>query len=347
MFEERYDENMRSRTFLLAFLLVAGAFALPLAAHAAIPFFGPIIPKEQATCAASWGLIVVVVNNIISLLITLAIVFVAPLMIAWSGFLFVVNPVNSSGISEAKKILTNTVVGIVIALAGWLIVDALMAVLYNANAPAGSTGGVLGTWSDLVGSKGVPPCIPLATALNNSTQTLNPSTSGLGVVSGTAPSLPLTGDCSPSSILSSAARSPYPLTQAQANTLSCLAIPESNCNINAGGATTPGGVPSYALGVFQIVPGYSDACHSLNIPSCYAAAGVSGPLNCSSAFRCVNQVCTVINAELWNACQRAGKNFDCNVAAAACLVKANPTFGDWTGDPRSSVQRNCINTYNR
>ena len=115
------------------------------------------------TCAAGWGLLITVINNVISLLITLAIVFVAPLMIAWSGFLFVVNPVNAGGKEQARKILTNTVVGIVIALAGWLIVDAIMVALYNPDTPI--AGGKLGVWSQLVTSGGAPLCIPLAASL--------------------------------------------------------------------------------------------------------------------------------------------------------------------------------------
>ncbi|MEK7144630.1 MAG: pilin [Patescibacteria group bacterium] len=139
---------MRSRAPLLALLFVVVSFALPLAAHAqAIPFLGPIIPERFASCPAGWGLLITVINNIIRLLLTLAIVFVAPLMIAWSGFLFVVNPVNESGISKAKGILTHTVFGIVIALAGWMIVAAIMAALYNA--PSG-----WGTWSNLITGSG-------------------------------------------------------------------------------------------------------------------------------------------------------------------------------------------------
>jgi hypothetical protein len=152
---------MRSRAYLFALLLTAGALAVPLVAEAAIPFFGPIIPTASNKCAASFGMLMIVINNIISLLITLAIVFVAPLMIAWSGFLFVVNPVNAGGISQAKSILTNTVVGIVIALAGWLIVDALMAVLYNPQA-------VGKTWSTLVAGNSSDLCIKLAGSLNQS-----------------------------------------------------------------------------------------------------------------------------------------------------------------------------------
>lgn len=149
---------MRSRISLLTLLLVAGSLALPLAAHAAIPFFDPIIPQSTNQCAAGWGLIMVVINNIISLGITLAIVFVAPLMIAYAGFLFVVNPVNAGGKAKAKSILLNTVVGIVIALAGWMIVDAVMAVLYDRNT-------VGETWSQLITTGGANFCIPLAGSL--------------------------------------------------------------------------------------------------------------------------------------------------------------------------------------
>ncbi len=151
---------MRSRISLFALLLIAGSLALPLAAHAAIPFFGPIIPDAVNRCAAGWGMLIVVINNIIQLLITLAIVFVAPLMIAWAGFLFVVNPVNAAGKEQAKKILWNTVIGIVIALAGWMIVDAIMAVLYHPSDPKWTT-----TWSDLIRGDSSKLCIPLAGSL--------------------------------------------------------------------------------------------------------------------------------------------------------------------------------------
>ena len=144
--------SMRSRIPLLVLLFVVGSFALPLLAHAqGIPFFGPIIPKEGlfASCPAGWGMLITVINRIIALLLTIAIVFVAPLMIAYSGFLFVVNPVDSGGIAKAKGILLHTIVGIVIALAGWMIVDAIMAVLYK------SPNGAWGTWSSLITSRGV------------------------------------------------------------------------------------------------------------------------------------------------------------------------------------------------
>src|SRR3989338_6894070 len=183
---------MRSRISIFALLLVFGSVALPLVAHAGgIPFFGPIIPNEQITvngvvtnqnvCAAGWGMLITVINNIISLLLTLAIVFVAPLMIAYAGFLFVVNPVDSSGISKARGILTNTIVGIVIALAGWLIVDAIMVVLYN---------GSFGTWSNLVTSGSSQACLQQQGAPYQSGVITPPPT--VGVVCSISPLSPIT-----------------------------------------------------------------------------------------------------------------------------------------------------------
>ena len=150
----RYDGRMRSRILAFVPLLISFALVLPLVAYAGgIPFFGPIIPEEYSACPAGWGMLITVFNNIISLLITLAAVFVAPLMIAYSGFLFVVNPVNPSGREDAKTILTHTIVGLVIALSGWLIVDAIMAVLYHPNGSIGST------WSQLITGNPNDPCL--------------------------------------------------------------------------------------------------------------------------------------------------------------------------------------------
>jgi hypothetical protein len=182
---------MRSRVPLLALLFAVGLFALPAAVHAAIPFFGPIIPNEQITvngvvtnqnvCAAGWGMVMIVINNIISLLLTLVVVFVAPLMFAYAGFLFVLNPINSGGREKAKHALTNTIGGLVIALAGWMIVDAVMAVLYNQGAQ--TSGGTLGVWSSLISSNGADLCIPLAASLKQVGPTVTP---GVTVIPPTA-----------------------------------------------------------------------------------------------------------------------------------------------------------------
>lgn len=327
---------MRQRTSLLSLFFAVIAFATPHFVYAAIPFFGPIIPNAYNTCPASWGMLITVINNIISLLITLAIVFVAPIMIAYSGFLLVVNQANPGGINQAKTILTNTIVGIVIALAAWLIVDAIMAALYD-QAAVGQT------WSSLITSGGINPCISLPGSLN---QVSGQPVSGISA-SGAYPTLPTTGACVASNLMQATAGSAYALTQSQANVLSCIAVAESSCGTNTTGARQPNGTPTTAGGMFQIVMGWNDPCHNLNIPSCTAAAqnagfNVSGNpqlLNCSTAFSGGRMIPAMHS--LAAACQAATANLNCNAQAAGCLVQANGGYSAWA----SPADQNCIAAY--
>ncbi len=240
---------MRSRLPLFALLVVLGSFALPHAAHASIPFFGPIIPTGSNTCALGWGAVILVINNIIEFAITLAITIVAPIMIAWAGFLMVIEPASSGGHTKARGILKNTVLGIVVAMAGWLIVDAVMAVLYHPDSSTGWTG----TWSSLITTGGLPACQIQTGAM----QTLNQTTfsvtgttaSGGGVyVNGKTGALCSDSNtaCSPSVILSSAAALSMSLSNAQATALSCIAMTESSGNPNTPNSRTG------ACGTFQI-----------------------------------------------------------------------------------------------
>lgn len=229
---------MRSRAPLFALLFTAGLFAFPLVASAAIPFFGPIIDGKilDQTCPLGWGAVIVVINNLISFLLTIAIVFVAPIMIAYSGFLFVVNPVNAGGKEQAKKILTNTIVGIVIALAGWLIVDAIMAVLYDKD-KFGKT------WSELITSGTANICIPLAGSLRQAV----PPVPGVTV----AP--PVTGD---------------EATVRTMLTAAGISINKPPCPANtryqdvSGGCTTVGGLNSNTIN--QII-GIKNRCGSVQV----------------------------------------------------------------------------------
>lgn len=162
--------------FRMLFLMIS-AFALPFVAQAAMPFFGPIIPDAHNSCAAGWGLLVRVISNVINFILSVILVFVAPLLIAYAGFLFVVNPLDPSGISKAKAILLHTVVGVIVALSGWIVVDTLMYILVSNNARFGTS------WRQLITSSG-SSCLTFSTT---STQpsggpaarvTVTPSSSG-------------------------------------------------------------------------------------------------------------------------------------------------------------------------
>jgi hypothetical protein len=248
---------MRFRVPLFIFLLAAGSLALPVVAHAMIPFFGPIIDSSWTVpntvtggvvqCALGWGAVITVINNIIEFLLTIVLLFVAPIMIAYSGFLLVVGQGNSGAISKAKGVLLNTIIGIVIALAGWLIVDALMAVLTT-----GTNGSTFArNWSSLITSGGALTCLPqkgVGTGLNQSTNGAGVTSAGVGPQVGKAPGPCSSGNtaCSTSAIQQAAQTLNMTLSDAQATAMSCIAMTESSGNPDTPNSSTG------ACGTFQI-----------------------------------------------------------------------------------------------
>jgi hypothetical protein len=319
---------------LFAFVFTIGSFALPFMAHAGIPYFGPIIPGgNSSVCPAGWGMLIIVINNLISFLITIAIVFVAPLMIAYAGFLFVVNPVSSGGIQKAKDILTNTIVGIVIALAGYLIVDAVMAVLYNPNE-------VGKTWSEIINWNG-DTCLPQAGALPGDvlTQAVTP-----GVTTGTAGGLRSTdlstvagNPCNPSTITAAAQSAGYPISTANANLLACVAQGESTCgtsnppfNLNYSWNKDSGnGKASTAAGAYQVLLSSNSDCY--NNPVCEAAVNVDVPLNCKRGFD--SKGYPIPGSTIVETCKLAAGNVNCSAAAAACLLRKQSFAAAYATDP--------------
>ncbi len=251
-------------------------------------------------------MLIIVINNIILLLLTIAIVFVAPLMIAYSGFLFVVNPVNSEGISKAKGILRNTVVGIVVALAGWLIVDALMAVLYNPGATY--SGGTLGKWSDIITSGGAAQCLDQKGALPGAVPTSAPGgvTTGAGAVTGGANAQCSSSNtaCSPTALQAAG------LTATQANVMSCIAVTESSGNPST---------PPYNI---AHPDSNSTACGTFQITKTTWNTAASGA--CADFSNCMNA--------------------SCNVQVAQILVAKNG-YSDWTCANCNNKAASCVQQY--
>jgi hypothetical protein len=268
-----------------------------------------------------------VINNIISLLLTLAIVFFAPLMVAYAGFLYVVNSVNPSGINKAKDVLVHTVVGIVIALAAWMIVDAVMAALYNPEATApGLYGGKLDTWSKLIKGDSVHRCVEQlgvgATSLNQAAG----SGSGTGGnveagVTGIQQLAAQSGDCTQSALQADG------IDASISAKMSCIAMKESTCYLTAKNPA------SSASGLFQVVFGYNDTGHNLNFPSCTQAAiaahySVSGDLNCSTSVLSGGRP-NQNKVALYNACRAAASNAKCNAQAAQWLYTNKGGYNNW------------------
>ncbi|MBA3789497.1 hypothetical protein H0X32_03885, partial [Patescibacteria group bacterium] len=237
---------------------------------------------------------------------------------------------------KARARLFNAVIGLVIVLVAWLLIDSLMKVIYNSGSSFGPWNSILADSGDkcFIAKANPPPLPGLTDAANTSGGTggTGPSVPGAG---GTLPQNG-TGACSASTVQSSAAAGGYNISSSEATILACLARPESACGQKTTGATTPGGQSTSASGPWQILLGAKDSCHSLNIPAC-------GNLNCSAAYSGGHPKPDAQSQALAAQCQAAANNLTCSASAAACLIQANHgSYGAWTADPRSSTQKACV-----
>ena len=347
----------RLRAFLLIALFVV--LIMPASAFAAdLPLFTPgwhIVPDAHEldpTCPVGAPLgfagVLQLIQNLMNAGISFGIL-ICVLVIAFAGVLWMLTATNPESHSQAKKVLTNAAIGLLIILTAWLMVDFVMKVLYMGT---GGDPGKFGPWNQIltggeyciVENKDLKPLFSGPIVATPGEGTVAPAPSATDIAGATVGA----EGCSPETIKAAAAAGGYQLTEGQANTFSCIAKAESSCGRNISGATTQGGQSTSAHGMFQIVLGLNDTCHNLNIPVCTAAAqragwSGSGNLNCSRAFS--GGKVKAGQEALARVCQAASANTQCNTSAAACLLKNRPNFSDWTADPRSTKQKACIARY--
>lgn len=67
-------------------------------------------------------------------------VFLSAALFTWAGIKYVTAGGDSGKVGDARKIFWNVTLGLVIILAGWIVVDTLMRTLTNAN---------FGPWNDI------------------------------------------------------------------------------------------------------------------------------------------------------------------------------------------------------
>lgn len=248
----------------------------------------------------------------------------AAIMFVIAGFKLVTAGGNQDAWKQAKDMIVNVTIGFVIVLSAWLLIDLLMKSLLS----DGNT--AIGPWNQV-------QCVAQPVARTDPDfikieiiKAEDLAGAGISANPNLAPEQYAAGDCSPANLVSKG------FTAEQSQVMSCIAQPESNCDNNADASNN--GLNSSARGVFQIVYGYPDACHSLRLPECTAANG-GVPLNCGKS-----------DDYPGSACNRAASNFDCNAAAAKCLLNAEssgvaPGYQHWLADPRASVQAACVAKY--
>lgn len=331
--------------------VLSGIFIAPKLANAASGFFGPIFPKE-CLCpgtAPDFGCILTTLQHLINFGVSMTVILVV-LIAAYAGVQFILSGGSPEVRSQAKNMLLNVVLGLALVLGAWLIVDFVMKTIYEPKTAL--EGRNFGPWNEILASNAVK-CISqndgesltdgavTALDLKDSPATAALADSPLAQGSG--------GACDPQKIMDGAKAGGYTLTNNQANTLACLANPESSCganniNYNWNGRKDPSN-PSTAAGPLQVTLKGNSPCY--NNVACENAAGVSGPLNCANAFD--SKGFTKDNA-LVNKCLAAAKNLSCSASASACLLKstsktANP-YSPWVADNSHSKQALCISQNN-
>lgn len=93
---------------------------------------GPKNPSKPGGKECNFAAFTTMINKLITFLIQIAAVFAA-CMFAWAGWLMLSSQGNEGKITEAKKIIYQTIVGFLIILLAWLIVNVLLGTLLRDN----------------------------------------------------------------------------------------------------------------------------------------------------------------------------------------------------------------------
>ena len=128
----------------MATLFTVIFFIAPSIALAANTLPGQIVPCDGTSINGGTECtvchIATIAQNVLNTGIYIA-VFLSAMLFAWAGWLYLTSAAGSE-ISRAKSIFFNVVVGLVIILAGWLVVDTLMRTLVG-------NGGSFGPWNKI------------------------------------------------------------------------------------------------------------------------------------------------------------------------------------------------------
>lgn len=305
--------------FLIAFLLFVPALA---SAQSNLPLFDPewqLVPEAHlldADCPVGaplgFGGFLQLVQNGMNAAISFGVIMFV-IIITFAGILWVLTPTNPENHSQAKKILTNAVIGLLIILSAWLIVDFVMKILYSENT-------TFGPWNEIL-MEGGDYCIVAA----SSTRLFSGSIIAPvfpGATGSPEPRFTTSGACSFTSVQQ--AGQSVNITLKEARFLACIARPESQCGSDLTNYNWNRG--SSAYGPFMIL--LDGNARYFENAACRQAAGVTGPLNCDDGFRGGNPI---PGSAIANRCMRAAANLACSTAAATALVRQSG-HTPWTGN---------------
>ena len=310
-----------NRLRALSISVAVGALAVPLSVFAAdMPLFTPgwsIVPEACRTCACGFAGVMGTVQNLMNGAISLAI-FIAVGIMAWAGFLYITTPTNPEARSQANKMMMNAVIGFLIVISAWMIVDFVMKVLYSG--PDGQSG-AFGPWNSIL--TGGEICVssieqkPLFSgAITAGQLTTTSATSGGTLPSGGGPgscAVRTSGGCAYQNFVTAFG------SEAVARQASQTCFEESSGNpASVSDTDRMRNDPqrrAFSFGLFQV---------NLTV---HRMAGK----NCPAAFRGTNYTARVINEPLYAECVAAAKNPANNIRQAVIIYTGRGNWSDWSG----------------
>jgi hypothetical protein len=228
-------------------------------------------------------------NNVIQWLIGIMFLLFAIITVV-AGFGLVTSNGNTSALQDAKKKLTNGIIGIVIVLAAWLLVDTMMRGLLGNN---GEIEG-FGPWSQIQCGTQAPTTIN--TGLYEAVSYLPPQ---VGVSPGVPPTLNPGGAGA------------------------CIIRAESTCgarNISTTDRMRFDNRP-FSFGAMQI---------NITVHRLVGCGSSGQTLNCPAAFSGRNYAARVTNESLYNECAAAAQNLTCNLTNGRIIRQARGSWADWS-----------------
>lgn len=286
----------------------------------------PVMCESPQTCGTCE--FVELINNVIGFLLTFASI-VATLLIVYGGFKLVTSGGNVSAKGEAKSIVTNVIIGYVLILTAFLIVNTVLGVLLPGDSRA------LG-WQRIECLYPTQPVSQPYDEFDIAARNQQFDQDGFIGVTNTAPGsgsavscqVSQYGSCSLSAIQAAGFGS-------LAGDAALIVGAESGCNPSSESRTdTTTDGRTYSVGTWQI----NMAAHRAQ---CTLSTGESINIDCPSAFRPAatrNQYGVreqiVENEGVYRACVQALKDPRCNNEIAARIARRSGDMGDWACSAR-------------
>lgn len=258
----------------------------------------PVQCNSPQTCGSCE--LVALINNVIQFVIQISVV-IAAIILVYAGLLLVTSTGNTNQLTKAKGLFFNVVIGLVVLLAAFLIVNTVMAALLRTGSPAFS-------WQTIecVYPNAARPLIPYT-----STRITGGAGGGGGLLSG---GLLNTAFYSNAGVCSQDFLDDY-FTGNDVAVAACVAAGESSCGAYFESTTDRSRIDgsSFSLSSFQINLTVHD------IEGCAAYGASSDYLNCSDAYTGTDYDAYVSNPTLYQQCAAALADPRCAATNAARL----------------------------